>query len=54
MIIYLKRILEKCFSFNVNENTSLKLLLALGGLSEGNQVIGHSDGTWVLGGHSGT
>ena len=54
MIIYLKRILEKCFSFSVNVNTSLKLLLALGGLSEGNQAFGHSEGTWVLRGHLGT
>ena len=52
MIICLKVISKKCFSFIVNVNTSLKLLWALGGLSEGNQALGHSESTWALRGHS--
>ena len=35
MIICLKDISEKCFSFNVNVNASLKFFWAFGGLSEG-------------------
>ena len=54
MIICLKVISEKCFSFIVNVNTSLKLLWALGGLSEGNQALGHSEGTWAPGHSEGT
>ena len=61
MIICLKRISEKCILFNVNVNTSLKLLWALRGLSEGNQALEHWEsacalirylGTWALGGYS--
>ena len=49
MIICLKCISqEECFSFNVNVNTSLKFLGALGGLSEGTQALGYSDGTCGL------
>ena len=56
MIICLKRISEECFSFNVNVNTSLKLLGAFTGLSEDNQSLGHSEGTRALRhlSHSGT
>ena len=35
MIIYLKDISEKCFSFSVNLSASLKFLSALRKLSEG-------------------
>ena len=45
MIIYLKEISEECFSFNVNVNFSLKFLRTLGGLSEGTEALGHSEGT---------
>ena len=45
MIIYIKRISEICFLFNVNVNTSLKFLGALGGLSEGTWALGHSEDT---------
>ena len=48
MIIHLKCIAEKCFLFNINVNTNLKLLWALGGLSEGNQGLGHRESTWTL------
>ena len=54
MIICLKRISEKCFLFNVNVSTSLKLILALPGLKEDNQLLGHSEGTWAFEGHLGT
>ena len=50
MIICLKRILEKCFSFNINVNNSLKILWKLRGLSEGNQALA-TEGTWAYGGH---
>ena len=42
MIICLKDILEERFSFNVNVNVSLKFFWAVGGLSGGNQAVGHS------------
>ena len=32
-------------------NTRLKFLCALGGLSDGNQALGHSEGTYLLGVH---
>ena len=51
LIFSLKRISEKCFLFNFNVNTSLKLLWAIRGLSESNQVLGHSEGTWAPRGH---
>ena len=53
MRIYSKRISERFLSLNVNVNSNLKLLRALGVLSKGNQTLGHSEGTWALG-HSGT
>ena len=52
MIICLKSISEECFSFSVNVITSLKFLGALGGLSEGTQILRHSECTWTLGGHA--
>ena len=52
LIICLKSISEECFSFSVNAITSLKFLGALGGLSEGTQVLRNSEGTWTLGGHA--
>ena len=38
MIIRLKCIAEKCFLFNVNVSTNLKLLWALGGHSKSTQA----------------
>ena len=49
MIISLKGILKECFSFSVNVNATLKFLLAFGGLSEGTEALGFSEGTWTLG-----
>ena len=45
MRIYSKRISDKFLSLNVNVNTNLKILCALGGLSEGDQMLGHSEST---------
>lgn len=58
MIICLKDVSEERFSFSVNVNSSLKFLCslkflwALIRLSDGTQALGHSEGTWALGGHS--
>ena len=49
MIISLKGILKECFSFSVNVSATLKFLLAFGGLSEGTEALGFSEGTWTLG-----
>ena len=46
MAVCLKGISEECFLFNVNVNTSLKFLWALGGLSEGTEALGHLKGAW--------
>ena len=41
MIICLKEISGECFSFTGSVNATLKFLWALGGLSEGTQVLRH-------------
>ena len=51
MIICLKCISEECFSFNVNNNASLKFLKALGWLLQYTHALGHSEVTWTLIGH---
>ena len=48
IIICLKGISKECFLLSVNMNISLKFLAALGGLSEGNQALGVSEGTCAL------
>ena len=50
---FLKCISEECFLFNLNDNSILKLLWALRGLSEGTQALGHSDSTQITHGHLG-
>ena len=54
MIICLKSISEECFLFIVNVSARLKLVWALGVLSDGTQALGHSEGTWALKKHLGT
>ena len=54
MIIYLKRISEECFLFNLNVNASLKFLWALEGFTEATQELKHSAGTRRDLSHSGT
>ena len=54
MIICLKSISEECSLFIVNVSARLKLVWALGVLSDGTQALGNSEGIWALKEHLGT